>query len=704
MQGLYGGTGIPGTQTIDLRTPTQPQQTYYTDQGVFRYDPNTGKAWKQIQLPAASPGGGAQYTWTEISGWTPPGAQQPSQVTLGGYGSLLTGQQGTSGTSQSQGTAAQGSTVTAPQTNVPVSPIAANIIGSAQQALAETNAANEQRYQQLQQVNQQMGQQQLDALRANYEQQMQMLTSQSQAQQQAMQQAQQQLMQQMQQQQAAYQAALQQAQQQQMALAQQPAQTGQQLAAQYNQLAAQVGQQAEAQQQTAAQGYGAALNLLQGWSDQAAARVASLERNLADAIASGDTEAAARLQASLDAMRQTVQGGTAAARRSIAQSQAAREAAAREAQARQRATLQEQYGPLAEEARSQYGQLLSTVGGDEARQMQFLEQQRQRQAGLIGGVSKAEYEREAQLRQGELGNLQQQLVSRGLGNTTVRVPLEQSIIDASRLREQEISDRRLREQLGIEQAYTGYGANVLGTTAARRAELSQAAIERPLSLRQEAARAAYETAGQYGQRLYETAAEAGAQRTTEAQRARELAMGVEQTGLSAEQERIARTTGQRLAAAQTTAETALGQMGQIAQTGVGLQTQQTAARLNIQQQAQQQANQLANQAIAALSTGYNAAQIQSMDTAQRLSALGLSYLQTANTQMLEALKNQLDQQLAGLTDQQRLALTTSRDFHTQQLAILDALRADLERIIESRTDVMAVSPSEYGALLASGAV
>ena len=125
--------------------------------------------------------------------------------------------------------------------------------------------------------------------------------------------------------------------------------------------------------------------------------------------------------------------------------------------------LNEQEGAkLLEFLKGGYAGLEGKAGANKGEEMGFLGGEYGKIFDLLGKQSDAEYTREGQRRNRELGAASQSLVGRGLGNSTVVDSVRRGIVDDSALREQEIGDRRLQREAGYRSQFAGQGSDVLG--------------------------------------------------------------------------------------------------------------------------------------------------------------------------------------------------------------------------------------------------
>lgn len=88
---------------------------------------------------------------------------------------------------------------------------------------------------------------------------------------------------------------------------------------------------------------------------------------------------------------------------------------------------------------------------------------------LSGQLSDSELTREYQNRDSELGRVDQDMISAGLGNSTVLPNLEKGVYDQSALRQQEVADQGIKTAMGIIERRTDAGPdyNALAQMAAR---------------------------------------------------------------------------------------------------------------------------------------------------------------------------------------------------------------------------------------------
>lgn len=133
-------------------------------------------------------------------------------------------------------------------------------------------------------------------------------------------------------------------------------------------------------------------------------------------------------------------------------------AAMKKEQAAQAAAIQKAMDEAANKAFTSSYNRLDTAKGEQ--QSQLAATQAQLEAQLAARAD-TEMAREARLRDSEYGQLQQSMVGRGLSNTTVGDSIRGDITDRSRLREQEISNARLAQQMGITDTYGRLGLGVL---------------------------------------------------------------------------------------------------------------------------------------------------------------------------------------------------------------------------------------------------
>lgn len=92
----------------------------------------------------------------------------------------------------------------------------------------------------------------------------------------------------------------------------------------------------------------------------------------------------------------------------------------------------------------------------------FLTSGTQRQEQTAGQFSDAEQKLEAQRYGARQGEIRQEMLDRGLRNTTVDQPLLEEAALQNSIRTGLINDRNLDRQLGIQDSYIGRGVNVLG--------------------------------------------------------------------------------------------------------------------------------------------------------------------------------------------------------------------------------------------------
>jgi hypothetical protein len=161
------------------------------------------------------------------------------------------------------------------------------------------------------------------------------------------------------------------------------------------------------------------------------------------------------------------------------------------------------------------GELTGSLKGEADKQgdseQDFIGDSAKRQRGFIDDRSDAEYQREQRVTDNEKGLLQQDMLDRGFGNSTLGDARLRGIMDDSALRRAEIGDRQLDRRLGVEQLTSGQGLDSLRTQGGRKFGAADQSGGRAFDTAGSTQNALLQILGQQGDRQFNAEANVGGQ-------------------------------------------------------------------------------------------------------------------------------------------------------------------------------------------------